>query len=72
MRPRQVRYQAALRPDIATSLILNHFPTHATVSNIDRVKTVTKRQVGAQTVTKLQVFTDGGTGLVASSSSSRG
>ena len=26
MRPRQVRYQAALRPDSSASLILNHFP----------------------------------------------
>jgi hypothetical protein len=25
MRPRQVRYQAALRPDIIAPLILNHF-----------------------------------------------
>ena len=25
VRPRQVRYQAALRPDIIASLILNHF-----------------------------------------------
>ena len=49
MRPRQVRYQAALRPDICTSLILSYFLRLCNVSCRGRGKTVTKR------ATKLKV-----------------
>ncbi len=35
-RPRQVRYQAALRPDFRTYLILNHFLEERNDSPLDR------------------------------------
>jgi hypothetical protein len=44
LRPRQVRYQAALRPDITTAFILKHFQTRHPLKKNSRLRNLRQAQ----------------------------